>query len=96
MAQRNVYMKELDLIETFGATTIIASDKTGTLTKNVMTVTDLWSVNTLFKWGKREMPSPTKKASALKVSGLESLERHTQVQRHVHIRQARHESDGRE
>jgi sodium/potassium-transporting ATPase subunit alpha len=43
MARRNVYMKELDLIETFGATTIIASDKTGTLTKNVMTVTDLWS-----------------------------------------------------
>jgi P-type E1-E2 ATPase len=42
MAAKNVYLKELDLIETFGATSIIASDKTGTLTKNVMTVSDLW------------------------------------------------------
>jgi sodium/potassium-transporting ATPase subunit alpha len=44
MAKRNVYMKQLDLIETFGSATVIASDKTGTLTKNIMTVTDLWYV----------------------------------------------------
>ncbi|KAK0401820.1 hypothetical protein QR680_015990 [Steinernema hermaphroditum] len=42
MAKKNVYMKKLDVIEAFGATTVVASDKTGTLTMNNMTVTDLW------------------------------------------------------
>ncbi|KHN88767.1 Sodium/potassium-transporting ATPase subunit alpha-2 [Toxocara canis] len=42
MASKNVYMKKLDVIESFGATTVIASDKTGTLTMNKMTVTDVW------------------------------------------------------
>ncbi len=42
MAKKNVYLKRLDVIEAFGACTVIASDKTGTLTKNSMTVTDLW------------------------------------------------------
>jgi sodium/potassium-transporting ATPase subunit alpha len=40
--KNNVYMKKLDVIETFGAVTVIASDKAGILTKNVMMVTDLW------------------------------------------------------
>ncbi len=42
MAAKNVFLKRLDIVEAFGATTIVASDKTGTLTKNKMTVTDLW------------------------------------------------------
>uniref|UniRef100_A0A914UYP3 Cation-transporting P-type ATPase N-terminal domain-containing protein n=1 Tax=Plectus sambesii TaxID=2011161 RepID=A0A914UYP3_9BILA len=42
MAKKNVFLKKLDVIEAFGAATVIASDKTGTLTKNIMTVTDLW------------------------------------------------------
>lgn len=42
MAKKNVFLKKLDIIETFGAATIVASDKTGTLTKNDMTVSDLW------------------------------------------------------
>lgn len=42
MAKNNVYLKRLDVIEALGAVNIIASDKTGTLTKNIMTVTDLW------------------------------------------------------
>ena len=51
MARRNVYLKNLELIEAFGATTIIASDKTGTITKNIMTVTDIW-YNDTFVSGK--------------------------------------------
>ncbi|GMR53895.1 hypothetical protein PMAYCL1PPCAC_24090, partial [Pristionchus mayeri] len=42
MAAKNVYIKKLDLIDELGATTVICSDKTGTLTMNQMIVTDLW------------------------------------------------------
>ncbi|TKR89788.1 hypothetical protein L596_013837 [Steinernema carpocapsae] len=42
MAKKNVYMKKLDVVDAFGATTVVASDKTGTLTMNNMKVTDLW------------------------------------------------------
>ncbi|KAK0412541.1 hypothetical protein QR680_006270 [Steinernema hermaphroditum] len=42
MAKKNVYMKKLDVVDAFGATTVVASDKTGTLTQNNMKVTDLW------------------------------------------------------
>lgn len=42
MAKRKVFVKQMELIETIGSATIIASDKTGTLTKNEMTVTDIW------------------------------------------------------
>ncbi|KAE9547551.1 hypothetical protein FO519_009236 [Halicephalobus sp. NKZ332] len=42
LAQKNVFLKRLDIVEALGSVNIIASDKTGTLTKNVMTVTDAW------------------------------------------------------
>lgn len=43
MAARNIFVKRLDCVETLGSISLIATDKTGTLTKNVMTVTDTWS-----------------------------------------------------
>ncbi|KAF1319924.1 putative hydrolase, partial [Globisporangium splendens] len=42
MARHNIFVKRLDCVETMGSLTLIATDKTGTLTKNVMTVTDTW------------------------------------------------------
>uniref|UniRef100_A0AC35FRB4 Cation-transporting P-type ATPase N-terminal domain-containing protein n=1 Tax=Panagrolaimus sp. PS1159 TaxID=55785 RepID=A0AC35FRB4_9BILA len=42
LAEQNVFLKRLDIVEALGSVNIIASDKTGTLTKNVMTVTDCW------------------------------------------------------
>ncbi len=51
MAQRNAIIRRLPAVETLGAVSVICSDKTGTLTRNEMTVRTIATAKNLFELG---------------------------------------------
>lgn len=69
MARKKAILRKLSAIEALGNTTVIATDKTGTLTKNQMQVTKVWIQGEIFEVNS-EKPLPVKNFEMLIKAGI--------------------------
>ncbi|KAI8919750.1 hypothetical protein BC831DRAFT_100360 [Entophlyctis helioformis] len=69
MAEQKVLVKDLHAVETLGGITMLATDKTGTLTKNEMTVMDVWTNNAMWYAGPGGLKATPKGQRTLRLDG---------------------------
>ena len=83
MAQRNVLVKRTNIIESLGSATVIASDKTGTLTQNRMTVENLWynrSVYNAYAGGRPDVLEQMAKSNYRRATASASMNKRVVVE----------------
>ncbi|KAF9036806.1 aminophospholipid-transporting P-type ATPase [Panaeolus papilionaceus] len=80
MAKQNVLVKDLQGVETLGALflyhdflTLLATDKTGTLTRNQMTVTNLWSGEKMYTAFQSNNDDQTTAKFSLEAPGMREI-----------------------
>ncbi|KAF7353783.1 Cation-ATPase-N domain-containing protein [Mycena venus] len=73
MASQNVLVKDLQGVETLGSLTLLATDKTGTLTRNQMTVTNLWSGGRMYSAFQSNNDESSTASFSLEASGMAEM-----------------------